>query len=198
MANDRRKLKTRQQILDAALELFAGRGFEGASVRDIAKRADVGNGTVFWHFGDKVQLYAQVVQLAGDRFLCLMHGHSDSDRATLAETLAEWVCALEQGDATALLCTESRRHRNPAIAESIESLNERLVDFWQRRLDTDRYAPEAPPMRRRELAYLIVATAPAFVAARSGEAPTVVTSALMRDFAAAVECMAAGSNGGAG
>lgn len=198
MARDERKSKTRRLILDAALELFARRGFQGASVKAIAQRANVGHGTVFWHFGDKAGLYAQVVELAGDRFLRNMRGHSESNGAILAETLAGWVHALERGDdVSALVCIESRRHPNPAVAAAVESLNERLVDFWQRCLDTERAAPEACPMRWRELARLIVAMASGFAVVRSGAAPTVVAPARMADFAAAVEWMAADS-GGAG
>ena len=39
-----------QQILDAAAELFAERGFEGASIQDIAQKAGVGKGTVYLYF----------------------------------------------------------------------------------------------------------------------------------------------------
>ena len=112
MAHDRRKWKTRERILDAAPELFSRRGFEGARVVDIARRAEVGHGTVFWHFVGKTQLYAHVLQLAGDRFLSAMRPHADGGRATLSESLARWVCVLGRDDeASALLGAERGRHR---------------------------------------------------------------------------------------
>jgi len=40
-------------ILDAALVLFAERGFHGTSVPDLAKAAGVGAGTIYRHFGSK-------------------------------------------------------------------------------------------------------------------------------------------------
>ena len=43
----------RQRLLEAALELFAERGFDGASVRDITERAEVSLGLVNKHFGSK-------------------------------------------------------------------------------------------------------------------------------------------------
>lgn len=43
----------RQRLLDAALELFAERGYDGASVRDITEQAGVSVGLVNKHFGSK-------------------------------------------------------------------------------------------------------------------------------------------------
>ncbi|MFC1835376.1 TetR/AcrR family transcriptional regulator [Thermodesulfobacteriota bacterium] len=43
----------REAILDAALILFAERGFHGTSVAQIAERANVGAGTIYRYFEDK-------------------------------------------------------------------------------------------------------------------------------------------------
>lgn len=184
----------RRQILDAALAVFARRGFEGTSVNDIARRANTESRTVFWHFGDKTRLYAHAVQLAGDRFLYAMRGQLGSRRATLAETLAAWVWTLEKGgDASVLVCAGSGVDWNPSIARALESLNVRLVEFWQCRLDQGCHLPESRTNRLRKLAQLIVAVAPAFALAREG--PTLVKSALVADFAAALECVALDHDG---
>ncbi|HEV2377631.1 MAG TPA: TetR family transcriptional regulator [Streptosporangiaceae bacterium] len=50
---DREDLTARARIRDAALALFADRGTEGASVRDIAHAAGVSAGLVRHHFGSK-------------------------------------------------------------------------------------------------------------------------------------------------
>lgn len=50
-------LKEKQQkILDAALKLFAERGFHGTSTAEIAKTAEVATGTVFHYFSTKEEL----------------------------------------------------------------------------------------------------------------------------------------------
>jgi TetR/AcrR family transcriptional regulator, regulator of cefoperazone and chloramphenicol sensitivity len=46
-------LTARARIRDAALRLFAERGIEGATIRDIAKAAGVSPGLVRYHFGSK-------------------------------------------------------------------------------------------------------------------------------------------------
>jgi TetR/AcrR family transcriptional regulator len=54
--------RTRAALLDAALEEFAARGFAGARVRDIARRAGVSKDLVAYHFGGKDGLYLAVQQ----------------------------------------------------------------------------------------------------------------------------------------
>src|SRR5258706_582058 len=47
---ERKKERTRQLIADAAARLFAERGYEQVSVRDIAREADVAEQTVYNYF----------------------------------------------------------------------------------------------------------------------------------------------------
>lgn len=46
-------LTARARIRDAAIELFADKGIEGATIRDIAQQADVSSGLLRHHFGSK-------------------------------------------------------------------------------------------------------------------------------------------------
>ncbi|MCB1016341.1 MAG: TetR family transcriptional regulator [Acidimicrobiales bacterium] len=57
---------TRAEILDAALALFAERGFERATVREIARRADVDPAMVHHYFGTKDELLAAAIDLPMD------------------------------------------------------------------------------------------------------------------------------------
>lgn len=53
---ERRKLETRERIRAAAAELFTRKGYGAATMRDIAKRAHVGLGTLFNYAEDKRDL----------------------------------------------------------------------------------------------------------------------------------------------
>jgi AcrR family transcriptional regulator len=52
----------RRTILDAALRLFAERGYEGASVDDIAAEAGITVAVIYSHFASKEELHATVLQ----------------------------------------------------------------------------------------------------------------------------------------
>ncbi len=56
--------RSREAILDAAEELFGDRGFEGASLSDIATVAGLSRGTPSYFFGSKDQLYDSVLERA--------------------------------------------------------------------------------------------------------------------------------------
>jgi len=66
------KVRTRQKVLDAARGLFAERGYEPATIRDIAKGAGMSTGAVFANFQDKAELFEAVLT---------------EDMSNLAETL---------------------------------------------------------------------------------------------------------------
>ena len=53
--------RSRETILDAAERLFAERGYEGASLNDIATEAGLSRGTPSYFFGSKEQLYLDVL-----------------------------------------------------------------------------------------------------------------------------------------
>lgn len=53
---------TKEKILSIANDLFAEKGFNGTSIREISKLADVNLSSVNYHFKNKENLYAQVFQ----------------------------------------------------------------------------------------------------------------------------------------
>ncbi len=52
---------SRAAILKAARSVFARRGFEGASTREVAETARVNNAMIYYHFKDKLELYRSVL-----------------------------------------------------------------------------------------------------------------------------------------
>jgi AcrR family transcriptional regulator len=58
--------ETRRRLLETAAELFADHGFAGVTVREISRAARANLAAVNYHFGDKLGLYAEVVQAAID------------------------------------------------------------------------------------------------------------------------------------
>jgi AcrR family transcriptional regulator len=59
-----RQATTRQRLLDSATRLFAEQGFSRVTVRDICRDAGANLAAVNYHFGDKLELYREVVEAA--------------------------------------------------------------------------------------------------------------------------------------
>ena len=55
-------LSTRDRLLHSAIDLFAEKGFSGASVRDICSGADANIAAINYYFGSKDRLYAEAVK----------------------------------------------------------------------------------------------------------------------------------------
>lgn len=55
------KQRTRERVLAAAKSVFAERGFDAATIRDIALAADLSTGAVFANFTDKAELFDAVM-----------------------------------------------------------------------------------------------------------------------------------------
>ena len=62
MATTSTTQNTRQRILAAAEEVFAERGYEGAALADIARRAGFTTGAIYGCFRDKAELLLEVVR----------------------------------------------------------------------------------------------------------------------------------------
>ena len=52
----------RQDILKAAMELFAKKGFRGTTTRDLAAAADVNEAIIFRYFTNKTELYRAILE----------------------------------------------------------------------------------------------------------------------------------------
>jgi TetR/AcrR family transcriptional regulator, cholesterol catabolism regulator len=73
----RREL-TRQKLFEAAVELIAEQGFSATTVDDIALRAGVAKGTVYYNFGSKSALFEELLRhgigLLTDSFRAAVEG----------------------------------------------------------------------------------------------------------------------------
>jgi len=52
--------KTRVQILDEAIDIFSRKGYSDTTLDEVAQRAGVTKGAIYWHFEDKLDLFRQV------------------------------------------------------------------------------------------------------------------------------------------
>jgi len=66
---ERRRQHTRDLLLDAAEEVFAKKGFEGASLDEIADTAGYTRGAIYKHFGGKEELFLEANIRFNERYI---------------------------------------------------------------------------------------------------------------------------------
>jgi len=64
--------RTRQRILNAALDIFFKKGYLATTIDDIASRIRLTKGAVYWHFDSKSDLILELVLLRMHQHLVLM------------------------------------------------------------------------------------------------------------------------------
>ena len=86
---------TRAVILDAARSIFARRGLDGASVREVARTAGVNNAMIYYHFKDKGELYRAVLADSFSAFDAVweneLFGAPASARAKIQKYVEEFI-----------------------------------------------------------------------------------------------------------
>src|SRR3954451_20327664 len=66
---ERRREMTRQALIDAAADLFAKKGFNGASMEQIAAEAGFTRGAIYSNFGSKDELLIAVMDRFNERIV---------------------------------------------------------------------------------------------------------------------------------
>ena len=75
----------RVAILDAALAVFAERGYHASSIDDIAREGGISKALIYEHFASKQDLYAELLeQHAGELFSALAEAISEAGRSATA------------------------------------------------------------------------------------------------------------------
>jgi AcrR family transcriptional regulator len=86
---ERRRERTRADLLAAAVRVLAEKGLHDTKVADIATAADIGVGTFYLHFSTKEALFAAVVEEAVAR----LKASVDAARDTAPDPIAKMIAA---------------------------------------------------------------------------------------------------------
>src|SRR4051812_29860694 len=81
---ERKKERTRTLIADTARRLFVERGFEGVSVAEIAREADVSEATVFNYFPTKEELVYNRLEAFEDEMLAAVRDRPEGESIAAA------------------------------------------------------------------------------------------------------------------
>ncbi|MDQ4504027.1 TetR family transcriptional regulator [Sinomonas sp. ASV322] len=127
---ERKKLETRQRIIDVALALFDKRGFERVPVAEIARASDVSEATVFNYFPSKEDLVYGGMQAYEDELVAAVAARPDGTSAVTAfrDFVLEPRGALAADDDGTATAAVARAARIIAGSQTLQAREQRIVD----------------------------------------------------------------------
>ncbi len=153
-------VRRRRQLLDVALEVFAQRGFHGASMAEVAKAAGVTKPVLYQHFGSKRDLYLQLLDDVGQRLLEEVQKATAAAGGPRQQVASGFVAyfrfVADQESAFRLLFGGDGREADPEFAVAVRRVEDAMADAVALLIEAD-----IDDEHRRLLAYGVVGLAEA-------------------------------------
>ena len=162
----------RNKVLEAAGEVFAQKGFKAATIREICSLAGMNLASVNYYFGDKQQLYLEVVKLAHP-------GHLEVDEAVwtqdmpVADRLRVFVRSFVERLAKESDTSWQMRLFRREIIEPTPFCRETLKEFFRGRFSVleklveEILPPATPAWQRHQICFSIIGQCVYFRAAKN-------------------------------
>ena len=150
----------RQDILAAAMELFAKKGFRGTTTRDLASHAEVNEAIIFRHFNNKEELYSAILeQKAWEKnrdapIEELERLARDSDDEKFFQTLGAAFLERHANDTTfmrLLLFSALEGHQLSDMFVASMTARNPIANYIQKRIDEGAFKPMDPHLAARGL-----------------------------------------------
>lgn len=129
-----REAEVRERIIRAALEVFAEKGYRGATIADVVRRSGLSVGAIYTHFSGKEELFLHSCDHVSARGLeelatRLASAASTADRLRTAISL--YIATIDEFDGeagqVALLAAWAEAEAEPGVREMLMRRRERLV-----------------------------------------------------------------------
>jgi TetR/AcrR family transcriptional regulator len=138
-------LETRARILAVAERHFAERGFEAARLADIAAEVGIRSAAIFYHFGDKQDLYAAVLdELFGGAMAVLPSRGTATER--LEASLTGWIDYVAQRPSVARLILREAANAQPGVVSPFVRAASANVRWFRAVIDEGMASGELRPL----------------------------------------------------
>lgn len=162
----RRKQARSRELLDAALALFAEKGFDAASAEEIAARAGVSKGTLYLYFPSKADLLGTLIAERFSSRVAVQAQEESTDAGTshdlLRDVVTAWWAALMDDNAGAILklvFTEARnfpRLTDLWFLEVIQPVRRLVARIVERGIERGEFRPVDPDLVMHSLVLPLV------------------------------------------
>ncbi|MBP0019341.1 MAG: TetR/AcrR family transcriptional regulator [Cyanobacteria bacterium SBLK] len=126
------KEKKRQDIVEASVQVFKCKGYQGTRIIDIAKEAGIGKGTVYEYFNSKDEIILGVFEELFLDYEQLLYTRAQSDRSAFEEIISSVASAFEDlDDCSELILVYFELWSSRQLYESL-GLREKMGQWFER------------------------------------------------------------------
>ncbi|SMG41670.1 TetR/AcrR family transcriptional regulator [Paenibacillus aquistagni] len=113
----------RNEILDAADELFAQKGFDGTSTNDILEKVGIARGTLYYHFKSKEEILDSLIERYNVRLLCAAQEVASDKSIPIVERIIRVVMALNiSGGSSEEIMDHIHKPQNALMHQKIQKV----------------------------------------------------------------------------
>lgn len=130
--------ETQQQILDAAVEVFADKGYHDSRVDDIVKTSGMSKGAVYFHFPSKETIFLSVIDQFADKLADGLQGSLEGETSGIRQVdkaLSKCLDIFGKYRHLAKIFLVQAAGLGAAFEEKRQEINERFAGLIQRYLD---------------------------------------------------------------
>jgi AcrR family transcriptional regulator len=159
-----RSLETRDRLVEAALQVFASHGFEGATTREIARRAGVALAALPYHFETKEALWRsaadRIFGRLGETFAKRLEGLEGVDTPTrLRLLLRDFVRFQARHPELHRFMIQEGIGKSPRLAWLVETHIRPIHDFVRAMVEAAQQEGMAPVGRPEHIHYMLIGAA---------------------------------------
>ncbi len=122
-------MSTRARLVDAAAEVFTERGYDGAGVQEIARRAGLTTGPIYANFRGKADLLAEAIESRSSHEIEALLGLTDCSPTELLAALGRSLARPKPNDVNALLVVAVvAARRDTEVATALRVHVQREID----------------------------------------------------------------------
>ncbi len=142
MRRTERKARTRARIVEAALEVFARKGYHAATMDEIAQRSRVSKGALYVHFPSKQHLFMTLVDGLADMLIRRMQAAMDragqSHHRRMRAAIRSGFRLFEQHRTVVRLVFFKMSSLGPPFDRKLLEIHQRIVRLIQQELEQAR------------------------------------------------------------
>lgn len=137
--------RTRAEIVAAAETQFATRGYEATRLEDVATQVGIRRAAIFYHFGDKQELYTAVLDdIFGDWTAALPTRGGAAER--LEASLVSWMDYIARRPSVARLILREAANAQPGLVSQFVRSGSETITWFRSLIDEGVASGEIEPI----------------------------------------------------